>query len=138
MIGGQPFIKEKHTIHVYWKGVKRYTDENGEDTPDKAGVYEILTKRKDEDRYDRKYIGQAVDLRARYFDHLSNEEENENIHEGVRKWVCGFDHALLDLEADRKDAEQAIYDKHKHPWNKERPEGSGRSSDIEVVEHNPG
>ncbi len=136
MVNGY-FFKEKHTIHVYWKGVRRYTEENGEKIPEKAGVYEILVELEDKNKYRRKYIGQAEDLHKRYLEHLSDDEENENIYNGVRKYVCGFDYALIESMSDRKDAEKELYKKYNYPWNKVEPEGSGKDLDIEVIEHNP-
>lgn len=126
----------KHIIHVYWSGVRRYAEENSKNVPEKAGVYEILVKRND-GKYNRKYIGQTENLHTRYLKHLSNDEENEDIYNGIRKKICGFDYALIKSEDDRADAEQKLYDKHGYPWNKERPKGSGRDLDIEVIEHNP-
>lgn len=125
----------KHTIDVYWNGVVEYNEENGDKIPESGGVYEILVKKKDEDKYMRRYIGQTEDLNDRFYKHLSDDEENENIQDGVRKYVCGFDYAFINSEADRKDVEQKLYDKYQHSWNKERPKRSGRDLDIEVIEH---
>jgi len=130
------YFKDKHVIHVYWEGVKGYTDENSEKIPNEDGVYEILVKQKGKNEYKRKYIGQTEDLQDRYYKHLSDEEENENIYEGVKKYICAFDYALIESEADRKDAEKGLYEKHNYPWNKTKPEGSGRNLDIEIIEHN--
>lgn len=126
-----------HVIHVYWEGVRKYLEENSEHIPEGAGVYEILAKKKGKNEYMRRYVGQAADLRTRYSEHLSDEEENEDIYNGVREYVCGFSCALIELKANREDAEQALYDKYRHQWNKERPKGSGRNLTIEIVEHNP-
>jgi len=128
----------KHTINVYWDGVIEYDEDNGNDIPESAGIYEILVKKKDEEKYIRRYIGQTNNLTDRFYAHLSDEEENEDILDGVRKYVCGFDYALIDSEADRKDAEQKLYDKYQHQWNQERPEGSSRDLEIEIIEHNTG
>lgn len=128
----------KHTIDVYWSKIIKYLEENAEDVPEKTGVYEILVKLKDKNEYKRKYIGRAANLHRRYLEHLSDEEENENIHDGVRDYICGFDYALIGNEPDRKDAEKGLYEKHDYPWNEVPPEGSGRDLDIEVIEHNPG
>lgn len=127
-------FKKKHTIHIHWKGVGKYTEENSEDIPEKAGVYEILVKRND-GKYNRKYVGRSKNLHERFLEHLSGDEENDDISDGVRKYNCGFDYALLTSEDDRKDAEKLLYKKHKYPWNKEEPEGSERDADIEIVEH---
>ena len=124
----------KHIIDVYWNGVIEYIEENSDDIPEESGVYEILVKN-DDGKYYRKYIGQSDNLNDRYFSHMSNQEKNEDIKNGLKKYHCGFDYALLDPEDDRKDAEQKLYDEHGYSWNKQRPEGSGRNSDIEVVEH---
>ena len=126
-----------HVIHVYWRGVRKYLEGNSEAIPEDAGVYEVLVKKEGKNKYMRRYVGQAVDLRTRYLEHLSDEEENEDIYDGLREYVCGFDCAPIKLKADREDAEQTLYDRHKHPWNKERPKGSRRNLTIEVVEHNP-
>ena len=125
-----------YTIDTYWSKIVRYTEDNSDEIPEKLGVYEILTK--GEDGYSRRYIGYSTDLRDRFLEHLSDSEENEDIYDGVRDEVCGFDYALLDLEADAKDAEQKLYDENGYDWNQARPEGSGRNLDIEVIEHNPG
>lgn len=125
----------KYVIDVYWSGVEEYIEENGKNIPEDSGVYEILVKNKNTGKYMRHYIGQADDLRERYYEHLSDNEENEGISGGVSKWVCGFDFALIDDEDDRKDAEKGLYEKHDYKWNEIEPEGSGRSHDIEIVEH---
>jgi excinuclease UvrABC nuclease subunit len=91
-----PFKGQIHTIHVYWKGVKRYTEKNGNDILSNSGVYQILIKKKDEDSYMRWYVGHADDLNDRYFQHLSDSEESENIRNRIDKYICGFDYALID------------------------------------------
>ena len=128
----------KYVIDVYWDGVIEYIEENAEDIPEEAGVYEILVKLKDKDEYGGRYIGRAAKLHKRYLEHLSDEEENKNIHDGVRYYVCGFDYALIENEADRKDAEKELYEMHNYAWNEIPPEGSGRNLDAEVIEHNLG
>lgn len=132
MINGYLF-EEKHTIHIYWSRVILYTEENAQVIPEKSGVYEILVK--GADGYMRRYVGQADNLNIRYLQHLSSEEENPKIREGVRNNTCGFDYALVDDEDDRKDAEKALYEKYDYIWNDKEPEGSGRNLDIEVIEH---
>lgn len=125
----------KYTIDVYWSGVEEYTEENGENIPEESGIYEILEKNENTEKYDRRYLGQTNDLRGRYYEHLSDDEENENISEGVSNLVCGLDFALIDDEDDRKDAEKGLYEKYDYQWNEIEPEGSGRNHDIEVEEH---
>lgn len=127
-------FKNTHTVHVYWEGIRRYTEGNGRDVPEKRGVYEILVKRND-GKYNRKYIGQTDNLNDRYFSHMSDQEENEYIRSGLKKYLCGFDYALIESKVDREDAEQRLYDKYRYPWNKVKPEGSGRNIDAEVIEH---
>lgn len=126
-----------HIIPIYWSKIIPYRENNSDEVPEKAGVYEILVKRGD-GKYDRKYIGQSNNLNDRFFSHMSDQEENENIKNGLKKHYCSFDYALLDSEEDRKDAEQKLYDKHGYDWNQVRPEGSGRDLNIEVIEHNLG
>ena len=125
-----------HTIDIYWSKIVNYTEDNSDEIPEKAGVYEILAKRND-GKYNRKYVGQTENLYSRYLEHLSDNEENSDIHDGLRKKTCGFDYALLESEADRKDTEQELYDEHDYDWNQVRPEGSGRNLEVEVVEHEP-
>jgi len=126
-----------HKIDIYWSKIFRYIEDNSDEIPEEAGVYEILAKRND-GKYNRKYIGQTENLYARYLEHLLDNEENSDIHDGLRKKTCGFDYALIESKEDRLDAEQKLYDEYKYSWNKQRPKGSGRNLDIEVIEHNPG
>ncbi len=125
----------KHTIHIYWKGVKEYKEESKNQIPNDGGVYEILVKNKNTGKFIRKYIGQTEDLQQRYLEHLSDDEENSDIYNGVRKYVCGFDHVLVEDEDDRKDAEKNLYKEHDYSWNEQEPEGSDRNLEIEVIEH---
>ncbi|MDI6777974.1 MAG: GIY-YIG nuclease family protein [Patescibacteria group bacterium] len=119
-------------IVINWNGVIVYKEGDSHKVPSKSGVYEILVRNKHTGKYMRKYIGSTDDLNRRFSEHLSLEEENDKIRNGVRKYVCGFDYALIGDEDDYLDAEQGLYDKHEYSWNKGRPEGS--ENDNYVIE----
>lgn len=120
-------------IVINWNGVLSYKEENTYKIPEKAGVYEILEYNENTNKYIRRYVGSADNLHRRSIQHLSSEEENGNIRNGVRKYICGFDYALIENEYNYLDAEQGLYDKHVYSWNQKRPEGSG-NYDYEIVE----
>jgi excinuclease UvrABC nuclease subunit len=80
------------------------------------------------------YVGQAEDLRKRSVDHLVDTEPNECLKKHLKEIKWDFRYALLSLEADRQDAEQALYDKYKPECNQIRPNGSGRKLAIQVEE----
>ncbi len=119
-------------IKINWNGVISYKEENINRIPESPGVYEILTKN-DNGKWDRRYVGSCDDFRRRFTEHLSDEEENENIRNGLKEYTCGFDYAVIENEDDYLDAEQGLYDKHEYGWNKNRPEGSGKG-DYEISE----
>lgn len=125
----------KHRIVLKWSKIISYNSDSADEVSEDAGVYELLVKQQD-DKYKRRYIGQADDLHKRFLEHLSPDEENSCIKKKLKEYACGFDYALLSTVADRKDAEQALYDKYESEatCNQVRPEGSGRGYDIELIE----
>lgn len=119
-------------IEINWEGIIAYEEDNDYRIPEDGGVYEILVIQ-DDSKYSRKYVGKTDDLKRRYLEHLSDDEDNEDMKNGLKNYECGFDFALIDNEDDRLDAEQGLYDKYEYKWNNQRPEGSG-SDDYEIIE----
>jgi hypothetical protein len=122
------------SIKISWTWVNPYDGTHLYAVPQRAGVYEVMVKLKNSDRYRREYVGQSADLHGRAAAHLTADEPNACLRDGVQKYVCAFRYALLASEADRLDAEQALYDKYQHPCNSSRPPGSGRSPRPPVEE----
>ena len=121
-------------VKLEWTWVHPYESTRLWNIPQRAGIYEVMTKLKDSDRYRRDYVGQSTDLHHRAADHLSANEPNSCLRDTVQKYVCAFRYALVSPEADRLDAEQALYDKYRHRCNTSRPPGSGRSPRPPVEE----
>jgi hypothetical protein len=127
---------------VQWSASIPYLDGHEDDVPEQHGVYEILAQMESTDQrpraFRRKYVGRRDDLREAFVFHRSDDEENECIRTLVRDTKCRFRWAILGRVADRKDAEQAIYDKYKAgkrlECNDVRPEGSDRDPKPVVTE----
>lgn len=122
-----------YKIHLKWSGFIGYEEWDSNKVPESAGVYEYFTRLKDGGRK-IVYVGEADNLKERSVKHLAETEPNECFKEKLEKIKWDFRYALLSLEADRQDAEQALYDKYKPECNKIRPSGSGRNLQIEIEE----
>jgi predicted GIY-YIG superfamily endonuclease len=135
MMKGESFLvtRKKITLILRWSARIRWTAENASSIPQQAGVYVLVTKHTD-DKYYRDYVGQSIDLRERFVAHHSASEPNACIRRKLRDEVAYFRYALLASEADRLDAEQAVYDKYNPACNQGRPPGSGRGYDVELDE----
>jgi len=101
---------------IVWSRNIRYFGSNSARIPTSGGVYEIL-------RNDGKvgyltiiYVGKAEDLRKRYSDHLS-EEENPCIKRNLINNECYFRYVLLFREEDRQNLEEQLLGKAKYECN---------------------
>ena len=70
------------------------------------------------------YVGQAVDLRTRLLEHLSQGEMNQCIKTHVHKHICSFQFALVTRQADRDGIEKYLYDYYKPECNQKDPGGT--------------
>lgn len=120
------------TIKISWKWVKPYVADRQDTVPRVGGVYEILVKKSDE--YYRKYVGSADDLNRRYGEHLSTNEQNSDIRNGVRNNECAFDYFEIEGKSTRENVENWLYHKHDYSWNNVEPTGNGNL--VEVIEEN--
>lgn len=122
-----------YKIHLKWSAFIGYEEWDSNKVPESSGVYEYFTRLKGGGRK-IVYVGEADNLQERSVKHLAETEPNECLKEKLEKIKWDFRYALLSLEADRQDAEQALYDKYKPECNKIRPSGSGRNLQIEIEE----
>ena len=120
-------------ITLKWSEFVGYDAYNSNKIPEEKGVYEYFVKLNNGGSR-IVYVGQADDLRKRSVDHMLDSEPNESLKKKLKEKWWYFRYALLPLEADRQDAEQALYDKHKPECNQVRPNGSGRKLPIEIEE----
>ena len=120
-------------ITLKWSAFFGYEVYNSNKIPKEKGVYEFFVRLKSGGSRII-YVGQAEDLQKRSVDHQLDSEQNECLKKHLKDNKWDFRHALLSLEADRQDAEQALYDKHKPECNQVRPNGSGRKLPIEIEE----
>jgi len=132
-----------HKIVLRWSKPVPFKTENANTISDEGGVYEILKRHKKEEKNIllRQYVGRADNIQERFNQHLGESEPDDCI-KGLGKDVNSrFDYALVSTEDDRKDAEQALYDKWKSQkelqCNNVRPSGSGRNLNIQIEEINP-
>lgn len=128
-------MKER-TIRLKWSYDCKYVEGNKGKIPESEGVYEVFVELKS-GPLRRIYVGQGEDLRERLLRHLQESEPNECLKENLKKYVCWFRYARVSDERDRKDAEQALYDKRKYQCNETRPPGSGRGLKIILIEEGP-
>lgn len=124
-------VNKKHKIHLKWSAFIGYEKWDSKKVPESGGVYEYFTRLKDDGRK-IVYVGEAENLRERSEEHLGESEKNKCLKEKLEKKQWDFRYALLSLEADRQDTEQALYDKWGCTCNKVRPSGSGRNLEIEI------
>lgn len=129
-------MKQKLKIRIKWLRVAPWERSEADSVPEKDGVYELVVKQASDGNYERRYVGQAADLRERFLRHLAPSEQNECIKAYLAKYACAFDYALVGTRDDRLDAERALYFKHRSAYrcNVEVPPGSGRGYDVEVIE----
>ncbi len=125
--------QKTHKIYLKWSGFFGYENWNKNKIPKSEGVYEYFVRLKQGGRRIL-YVGEADNLQKRSDEHLQESEKNECLKDKLEKKAWDFRYALLSDENDRKDAEQALYDKHKPKCNAVRPAGSGRDLNIELEE----
>lgn len=125
--------RKTHKIHLKWSAFIGYEKWDSDKVPESGGVYEYSTRPTGGGKK-IVYIGEADNLRDRSVEHLGESEKNKCLKEKLKKKKWDFRYALLSLEADRQDAEQALYDKFGCTCNKVRPSGSGRKLQIELEE----
>jgi len=127
---------KKHEVTLKWSKLIHFKLDYVNSVPEQAGVYEILERtKKNDEKYvlSRRYVGQADNLRERFRQHLSESEPDTCIKDLAKDVNSHFDYTLVEDEDDRKDAEQALYDKYRPKCNDIRPAGSGRQ-EIEIEE----
>jgi len=122
-----------HIIHLKWSAFIGYEDWDGQKIPESEGVYEYFVRVKGGGNR-IVYVGEADNLRKRTIEHLAESEANECLKRKLKDIKWNFRYAHLSIEADRQDAEQTLYDKHKPECNIVRPSGSGRKLQIEIKE----
>lgn len=118
------------TIKIKWVWVKPYKTNNQNKVPRSEGVYEILVKNTD-GNYTRKYVGSTEDLNIRYGEHLSPDEPNSKIRNGVKNYECAFDYFEIEDKSTRENVENWLYHHHKYEWNDIEPPGNGNLVDVE-------
>lgn len=121
------------TIRIKWVWIKPYTKANQHQAPNAPGVYEILVKAAN-GKYSRKYVGSAENLNNRYGEHLSPNEKNSKIRNGVRNNECAFDYFEISGKSTRENVENWLYHHHDYDWNDTEP--PGKQDLVEVVEEN--
>lgn len=92
------------------------------DGTESAGVYLLWIKLKN-DKWRCFYVGQAINIKQRLLDHLSDYEENECIKKNVSEFVCGFEYVAISKQDDRSGAEKYLYDHYKPECNNVDPGG---------------
>src|SRR3989338_5554792 len=86
----------------------RYLESNSEKIPESGGVYKILRNDGKQNKLTRIYVGKAEDLKSRYLDHLSSNEENSCIKNNLNNNDCYFRYTLLSREEDRQYLEEKL------------------------------
>ena len=114
-------------LSVIWSSRITYNEENVKYNvpPALEGIYRLLIAQ--EGGYGAFYVGQTDNLQRRLLEHLSDEEENDCIKNGLKDTTAYFRFALLDGENDRLCAESYMYrhydvDGNGPPCNKKEPE----------------
>jgi len=123
-----------HRIVIKWSKSIKCMQDNQDKIPEVTGVYEFLLRSSEKTWWI--YVGKAENLRERFLQHLQEEEPNECLKKNLKSYpnISCFRFASVSSKADREDAEQVLYDKHKYECNEKRPEGSGRGYEISLVE----
>src|SRR5208283_446869 len=95
-------------ITLNWSKLFGYENWADSNIPESAGVYVYLVRQNDSS-IKMRYVGICDNLRTRCQDHMGNSEENECIKTNLAKYAWDFRYALVPIQADREDAEQALY-----------------------------
>ena len=117
-----------------WSSPTAWVRGNSDGLPERGGVYELLVKQTDGSGK-RGYVGKGADTKERFQTHLLASESNGCLRDYLSgRYTVWFRYALFASPDDRADAEQALWDKHRHKCNEVRPAGSGRGYGVEIVE----
>jgi hypothetical protein len=132
------FVEDKTTCKftISWSSRVKYDGKNSKYIPNKPGVYEIQGFHPESNTYTRKYVGQGKDLRQRFLEHLSENEQNVGLKDFLKSGRAFLRYSTWEDESARLDIEKGLYDQFRHSLNdgKYRPAGSGRHGEIEVIE----
>lgn len=124
---------------VTWSKRIEYLEKNSNDVPKSEGVYEIQGHISSQNEYTRKYVGRSDDLRRRYLEHLSDDEQNQALKKFLKEKLAFFRYTKTENESVSKDVEKGLYDKYKHNFNDPNnpSSGSGKCKIIQIKETNP-
>ncbi|MCK4592107.1 GIY-YIG nuclease family protein [Candidatus Parcubacteria bacterium] len=87
------------------------------------GVYRLSYYKKEDENYYVFYIGQSKDIRKRFLEHLSENEENVCIKNFLTTKKCFFRYAKITKDYIRDAAECQMYKHYVPPCNSIEPEG---------------
>lgn len=93
---------------IKWSGNTRYLESNSSNIPAFGGVYLILRNDGKEGYLTNVYVGKAENLKSRYLDHLSVNEENSCIKNNLNNYECYFRYTILTREEDRQNLENRL------------------------------
>jgi|GEM_PF-2016148 hypothetical protein len=86
--------------------------------PDKAGVYIISTIQKSDNRYEAKFIGKALDLKAAAIKHWSDQEANKGLKTHISKgYHMKLSYAEVEKASDREGIEYFLVNTLKPAFN---------------------
>ena len=115
-------------IKIKWSTFIKYTEKDTVKIPTDPGVYEYYSESKKSKTKNRKYLGKADNLLSRFNQHLSKDEENECLKKFLKDYVWFYRYAIIQIKADREDAELGLYRKYSYDCNKVEPPGSGKGT----------
>ncbi len=93
-----------------------YSLQNRNKVPTLSGVYLIT------DMYGNiKYVGQATDLRRRFEEHLSYQEQNTSLRNFIQNNYAVFQYAIINYQSNRNSEELRIYNMYRPPFNHIQP-----------------
>jgi hypothetical protein len=133
------YLPQILTFVVKWSFPIYYVPQNSQHVPQQPGIYEILTKLRN-DGLKRRYVGFTDNLQRRYDEHLSLEEPNMCIRERVQNKVPYFRYWSDDTisRPDLRDVERALVDRYQYTCNEQRAyTGSGRDVFVRLIEIPP-
>lgn len=104
--------------NLKWSNSFRYKIANSGMVPENGGVYKVLRDDGEEGKMTRVYVGRALDLRKRYLEHLSSDEQNTCLKRNLANEVCYFKYALLSGEDNRIAAESHLLKDGSYECNK--------------------
>lgn len=126
------------TIKITWSEKVEYTDNNVESIPSTGGVFEIQGKKKEEDRYTRRYVGKSNDLKDTYAKFLKGRAANDKLNQFLKEKRSFFRYVKVKSDPIQKDVVKGLYSKYRHSLidNTDAPAGSGKYAEINVEEKN--